>query len=287
MKKLSPAARRYLGLGFVVAFVLLVGTVPATANPGGTGLVISQVYGGGGNTNAQYTQRFHRDLQPDRSDRFPSPAGPFSTRAPREQATSAATPDQRNGSRPGQYYLVQEAAGTGTPAPLPTPDATGTDRHGGEQPARSRSSTARPRSHATVGSTACSDAQRALIADLVGFGTRELLRRSGRRLRTLSNTTAAFRASQRAARTQMSTSRDFAAAAPAPRNTRLAHERLLGRRRHDPLDQRRLAERGQLGHDDLHVHRQPLGGGRSQRGHLRHRTADGTAGQPATTPRSR
>ena len=65
MQKLSPAIRRYLGLGFVVAVVLLCGTVPATASPGGTGLVISQVYGGGGDTYAQYYERFHRDLQPD------------------------------------------------------------------------------------------------------------------------------------------------------------------------------------------------------------------------------
>ena len=56
MQKLSPSARRYLGLGFVVAFVLLLGTVPATANPGGTGLVISQATGAGGNSDA-YTQR--------------------------------------------------------------------------------------------------------------------------------------------------------------------------------------------------------------------------------------
>ena len=46
-------------LGALCACVVLVGgATTATANPSGTALVISQVYGGGGNTNATYTHDY-------------------------------------------------------------------------------------------------------------------------------------------------------------------------------------------------------------------------------------
>ena len=66
------------------------------------------------------------------------------------------------------------------------------------------------------GSTACSDAQRALIADLVGFGTANFFEGAAA-APALTNTTAAFRASGGCTDTDVNSS-DFTAAAPAPRN---------------------------------------------------------------------
>src|SRR5262249_55124456 len=52
MNRLAAGIRVGSGLGLLLAVLSLVGALPATANPSGTGLVISQVYGGGGNSNA-------------------------------------------------------------------------------------------------------------------------------------------------------------------------------------------------------------------------------------------
>ncbi|GAA4714770.1 ExeM/NucH family extracellular endonuclease [Nocardioides conyzicola] len=47
-----------VALAVVASGLLLTPSAPAAANPGGTGLVISEVYGGGGNTGATYTNDF-------------------------------------------------------------------------------------------------------------------------------------------------------------------------------------------------------------------------------------
>ena len=47
-----------LGLGLAVSAITLVPAPSSYANPAGTGLVISEVYGGGGNAGATYTHDF-------------------------------------------------------------------------------------------------------------------------------------------------------------------------------------------------------------------------------------
>ena len=87
-------------------------------------VVISQVYGGGGNSGAtlknDFIELFNRGDQPVSlagwSVQYASASG------------SSWQVSKISGSpvlQPGQYYLVQEAAGTGAGAPL-TPDTTGT-----------------------------------------------------------------------------------------------------------------------------------------------------------------
>ncbi|MBA2384229.1 MAG: lamin tail domain-containing protein, partial [Actinobacteria bacterium] len=58
MKRFSACIRVGVVLGLVAVLASLVGALPATANPAGTGVVISQVYGGGGNSGATYTNDF-------------------------------------------------------------------------------------------------------------------------------------------------------------------------------------------------------------------------------------
>ena len=54
---MSLRNRAVLGLSLAVAATGSY-ALPASANPAGTGLVISEVYGGGGNTGATYTNDF-------------------------------------------------------------------------------------------------------------------------------------------------------------------------------------------------------------------------------------
>src|ERR1043166_4510472 len=90
-------------------------------------LVISQVYGGGGNSGATYTNDF--------IELFNLGSSPVDVTGWSVQYASATgtgswsvTPLTSVMIQPGQYYLVQELQGAGGTTPLPTPDAIGTDR---------------------------------------------------------------------------------------------------------------------------------------------------------------
>ena len=85
--------------------------------------MISQVYGGGGNSGAtlknDFIELFNRGTAAVAIDgwsvQYAAAAG------------SSWTKTNLSGViQPGQYFLVQEAAGTGGTVNLPTPDATGT-----------------------------------------------------------------------------------------------------------------------------------------------------------------
>jgi len=118
-----------VGLAVVVSGLLLP-SAPAGANPAGTGLVINEVYGGGGNTGAPLTNDFIELYNPT--------ASPISVNGMSLQYRSAAGSGAPGASNvfalpnksvaPGGYFLVQAAAGTTvTDKPLPvTPDAATT-----------------------------------------------------------------------------------------------------------------------------------------------------------------
>ena len=169
-------------------------------------IVISQVYGGGGNSGATLTNDFIELFNRGNS------AVDISTWSV-QYASSAGTTWQRTnltGSiAPGQYYLVQEAAGAGGTTPLPTPDATGTI---------AMSATAAKVALVTNQTliTAGTSCPVTGILDFVGYGAANCF--EGAAAPGLSNTTAAFRASAGCTDTD-NNSADFAAAAPAPRNT--------------------------------------------------------------------
>src|SRR5471030_1587146 len=86
-------------------------------------LVISQIYGGGGNAGSTYKNDFIEIFNPGNA---PVSVAGWSV----QYASAAGTSWQATalaGSIPaGGYYLVQEAAGTGGTTALPTADATGT-----------------------------------------------------------------------------------------------------------------------------------------------------------------
>lgn len=103
---------------------------PVHANPAGTALVISEAYGGGGNTGSTYTHDFIELYNPTdaaisvdgMSVQWRSAGGPAAATGVTELSGSVVA---------GGHYLVQQAQGSGGTTPLPTPDATGTIAMGG------------------------------------------------------------------------------------------------------------------------------------------------------------
>jgi uncharacterized protein len=89
-----------------------------------TSVVISQVYGGGGNSGATYRQDFIELF--NRGTTAQSLNG-WSVQYASSTGTSWTATNLTNVTlQPGQYYLVQEATGSGGTTNLPTPDTTGT-----------------------------------------------------------------------------------------------------------------------------------------------------------------
>src|SRR5689334_536024 len=171
-------------------------------------VVISQVYGGGGNAGANYKNDF--------VELFNRGTAPVTVTGWSVQYASASgtswTPTSLSGTlQPGQYYLVQEAAGTGGSTNLPTPDAIGTI-------AMSLSAGKVALVNSSVALTgACPTSG---VQDFVGFGGANCFEGTGP-TPTLTNTTAALRAGNGCTDTNNNAA-DFSTAAPTPRNSAVA-----------------------------------------------------------------
>jgi predicted extracellular nuclease len=90
----------------------------------GTKLVISQLYGGGGNSGASYTNDFIEIF--NRGDTAVSLNG-LSVQYSAATSTSGSfsvTALPNISLQPGQYFLIQEASGGAVGIPLPAPDVT-------------------------------------------------------------------------------------------------------------------------------------------------------------------
>ena len=172
-------------------------------------VVISQVYGGGGNSGAIYTndyiELFNRGsaavTMTGWSVQYNSATGVGAW-----QVTNIPTFTLQ----PGQYYLIQEAAGTGTPQALPTPDVTGAINMSGTtgRVVLVSTQTALPGTPCPSGSS---------VIDMVGFGP-TVTCSEGTPTPVLTNATAAIRNSSGCVDTD-NNSADFTVATPTPRNT--------------------------------------------------------------------
>ena len=95
----------------------------ATPNPS-PNLVISQLFGGGGNANAPYRNDF---IEIFNRGTTPINLSGWSVQyASATASTWSVTPLTSIALQPGQYYLIQQASGGNNGTNLPTPDATGT-----------------------------------------------------------------------------------------------------------------------------------------------------------------
>ena len=177
---------------------------PAEVQAVSPNIVISQVYGGGGNVGATYTNDFIELYNRGASS---VDVSTWSVQYASSAGTTWAKTPLSGSIAPGQYYLVQEAAGTGGTTPLPTPDATGSIAMSG-----TTGKVALVTNQTTIGAVSCPT-----VHDFVGYGTAANCFETAPTA-TLSNTTAAIRAAGGATDTD-NNSADFANAAPSPRNS--------------------------------------------------------------------
>ncbi len=180
------------------------------ASPADAQVVISQVYGGGGNSGAPLRNDFIELFNAG------STAVDLSTHSVQYASSTGTTWNRTNLTgtlQPGQYYLVQQAAGTNTAAAaLPTPDATGTIAMSG-----TAGKVALVGTQVTL-AVACPTAADGVL-DFVGFGSANCSETAP--TAALSNTTAAIRKAA-GCTDSGNNSADFDLAAPSPRNTAIA-----------------------------------------------------------------
>jgi uncharacterized protein (TIGR03437 family) len=169
------------------------------------GVVISQIFGGGGNNGApfrnDYVELFNRGETPVNLNGWSLQyAGATATNWQKTPLTGTLAP--------GRYYLVQQGAGSLEAQPLPTPDATGNI---------AMSATAGKVAlvnHNTTLSGACPNA----LVDMVGYGSGVTCFEGVSRAPTPGNSTAIFRADGGCADANDNAA-DFSTGTPGPRNS--------------------------------------------------------------------
>jgi hypothetical protein len=183
-------------------------------------VVISQVYGGGGNAGATLTNDFI-ELFNRGTTAVDITGWSVQYASGRDDIVSGfGVPADRittlSGTiQPGHYYLIQEAAGAGGTDPLPTPDTTG-----GIAMGLNRGAIALVRNSNAVGLNCASTD----IADMVGYGngttpaTQGFCNEGAFLAPTLTNTTAASRRDG-GCHDVDNNGVDFNVGAPAPRNS--------------------------------------------------------------------
>jgi uncharacterized protein len=199
------AAAAALGLAAAIP------ALPAQAAPSTT-LVVSEAYGGGGNSGATLKNDFV-ELQNLASSAANLSGYSVQYISASPGATTTWQVTALSGSVPASgHFLVQEAAGTGGTADLPTPDATGLINMSGTAGtiALVHSTTA------LTCKTAADCAADPSIVDLVGYGT-AVVHEGAADAPGLSATTSAQRAANGADTDDNGA--DFAAAAPTPENS--------------------------------------------------------------------
>ncbi|HZT45232.1 MAG TPA: lamin tail domain-containing protein [Gaiellaceae bacterium] len=200
---------RFLLLVPLVALALAAGASGARASA--SGVVVSQVYAGGGNSGATYANDFVELFNGGSSA---VDLTGWSIQYASAASTSWSVTALGGSIQPGRHYLVQLASSASVGAALPAPDATGTTNlanTGG------KIALVRDGNELTCGGSAGSCAAVASIADLVGYGSAADYEGSGP-APALSSTSAAVRSGNGCTDTNVN-STDFAAADPSPRNS--------------------------------------------------------------------
>jgi DNA/RNA endonuclease G (NUC1) len=172
-------------------------------------IVISQVYGGGGNAGATFRNDFIELFNPGTS---PVNVAGWSVQYSSSAGSSWAVTPLSGTIDPGHYYLVQEAPGAGGTVDLPTPDATNATAMaaGAGKVWLSRSITALTGTCPVGGS----------VVDGVSYGT-AATNCGFKTTATLTNPTAALRKDSGCQYTN-DLSMDFSTGTPTPRNSSTA-----------------------------------------------------------------
>ncbi len=147
------------------AFALSAAT-PAVAEPS-TGVVLNEVYGGGGNSGATYTNDFIELV--NRSDESIDLTGWSVQYHPRSASSGSWRVTPLEGSiEPGQLYLIAQARGNGGTEELPDADVTGDIPMSGND---GTVALVESTEALTCGTDCAADPA---IVDLVGYGTAEI-----------------------------------------------------------------------------------------------------------------
>jgi predicted extracellular nuclease len=206
-----PTPRRLL-VSLAAAGLLAIAGPAAAA-----GVVISQVYGGGGNSNAPYKN--------DYVELFNAGASPVSLNGWSVQYASATGTGNFSANpvtalpavtlQPGQYFLLQMASGGSVGNALPSADGTGTQNLSASAGKLILSNTGSGLA-CNGGSTPCSTAQQSQIVDLVGFGSANYAETAAA---PAPSATLAILRKNNGCTDSNNNGADFETAAPAPRNT--------------------------------------------------------------------
>jgi predicted extracellular nuclease len=212
--------RLAVGLALVVGIAALGGVAPAPAADGG--LVISQVYGGGGNSGASHTHDFIELYNP-------GSAPVVLTGLSLQYASATGTGNFGNNPAqlteltgtilPHRYFLVQQASTAAVGSALPAPDqidSTPINMSGSAGKVALVTGTTSLGCNGSAGQP-CDAAALARIVDRIGYGNANFFEGSGA-APTLSNTTSAQRGNGGCDDTNDNAA-DFTAAATAPRNS--------------------------------------------------------------------
>ncbi|SRR5690606_1232887 len=189
-------------------------TIVAASFAANAQVVISQVYGGGGNNGATYKSDFVELFNSGSTPvditgyvlQYASATGSFGGTATNPNKTYLPTAI----IEPGQYYLIQQATGSGGTIDL-DPDFTPT---GNELLAMSGTNFKLALTSDDITVTSATDAN---VIDFIGVGTGNLFEGSAA-APAISNTTAAFRNGDGCEDTDDNAA-DFTVDAPAPRNS--------------------------------------------------------------------
>ena len=199
-----------LTLLLAAALSLLAVPIASGASPD---VVVSQVYGGGGNSGATYANDFVELF--NRGSSSIDLSG-WSVQYATASGTSWQVTTLSGTLAAGRHYLVALASGGTNGAALPASDATGTSNlaaSGG------KIALVHDTNALSCGATAGSCSSVSTVRDLVGYGSATDF--EGSAAPALSNTTAAIRGSGGCSDTDVNGT-DFTADTPAPRNTTAA-----------------------------------------------------------------
>jgi endonuclease G len=205
----SPRLQRLFApiLALVILATYLVQGAPPVHATASSSIVISQVYGGGGNSGAVFKHDFVELF--NRGTTVVDLTG-WSVQYTSATGTAWASTSLSGTIKPGQYFLVQQGAGTGGTAALPTPDTTGTINLNATAGKVALVTTALPLAGACpVGPS---------LPDFVGYGNATACFEGSGPTPSLSNTTAAKRTGNGCLDTDINAA-NFSADAPSPRNS--------------------------------------------------------------------
>ena len=195
-------------LGLVLALLAVLTPSAVGASPG---VVVSQVYAGGGNAGATYANDFVELFNPTAAS---VDLSGWTLQYASAGSTSWSETPLSGSIAAGRSYLVQLASTAAVGSALPTPDATGTTNlaASGGKIALVQDATA-----LSCGASPGSCAAAASIRDLVGYGSAGDYEGTGP-APALSSTTAAQRNAS-GCTDSGDNAADFTSAAPAPRNS--------------------------------------------------------------------